>query len=273
MQVSIINALKSSSRIEAVFSFVETTATPDHLPLCSYLTITCRSMGAVCAWPAVHSLTYSCQEPQGRSWFYYSTVHRSRWGSGRLRKLFRVVTERGILSLSLELKLCLLHFITKVPPNTPTPILLTPAKSPWTCFSHDRYNNNSRIQGLFFGKIKKKAHILQKYFKWPWICKPHRPRGVMLRPGALSNLTAPGEALWSCPPHPALPWGFWNSSSGFPHLSPSLPELHHLSPHPKPALVSFASVSSLCRHPSESQREGSVKVGDGQGGGLGGPAL
>ena len=58
-----------------------------------------------------------------------------------------------------------------------------------------------------------------------------------------------------------------------PHLFPSLPELHHLSPHPKPALVSLASVSSLCRHPSESQREGSVKVGDGQGGGLGGPAL
>ena len=206
MQVSIINALKSSSRIEAVFSFVETTAAPDHLPLCSYLTITCRSMVAVCAWPAVHSLTYSCQEPQGRSCFYSSTVHRSKWGSGRLRKLFRLVTERGILSLTLELKLCLLHFITKVPPNTPTPTLLTPAKSPWTCFSHDRYNNNSRIQGLFFGKIKKKAHILQKYFKWPWICKPHRPRGVMLWPGALSNITSPGEALWilSSTPCPAL---------------------------------------------------------------------
>lgn len=55
MQVSIINALKSSSRIEAVFSFVETTAAPDHLPLCSYPTITCRSMVAVCAWPAVQS--------------------------------------------------------------------------------------------------------------------------------------------------------------------------------------------------------------------------
>ena len=49
MQVSILNALKSSSRIEAVFSFVETTAPPDHLPLCSYITIACRSVVAVCA--------------------------------------------------------------------------------------------------------------------------------------------------------------------------------------------------------------------------------
>ena len=67
------------------------------------------------------SLTHSCQELQGRSCFYSYTVHESKCSSGRLRKLFRVVTEREILSLILELKLCLLHFITKVPLTLPPP--------------------------------------------------------------------------------------------------------------------------------------------------------
>lgn len=268
MQVSILNALKSSSRIEAVFSFVETTAPPDHLPLCSYITIACRSVVAVCAGQrCTVSLTLA------RNCFYSYTVHESKWSSGRLRKLFRVVTETEILSLILELKLCLLHFTTKVPLTLPPP----PSSPP------------PRACGLVFPMI---SIITIPEFRVYSLVRLRRKsifyRNISNGPSSVSH-TGPevscyGQVLWAtspplgrlcgfCPPHPALPWVFWNSSSGLPPSPPSFPGLHHLSSHPKPALVSLASVSSLCRHPSESQREGSVKVGDGQGGGLGGPAL